>query len=208
MALLAIIRHGATEWTAARRLQGRADIGLSAAGRDAVSHWRLPPDVIGWPWDTSPLQRCLQTAAILRQTHPGAGRLHQEARLIEMSFGSWEGQTLADLRAAGGRAVLAREQRGLDFRAPGGESPRDLQQRLQPWLDAIATADRHTLAIAHKGVIRALYALATGWDMRDKPPDRLAYDALHLFEAAPTEIRIVALNRRLDPAVLATDNRA
>ncbi|HEY8014114.1 MAG TPA: histidine phosphatase family protein, partial [Dongiaceae bacterium] len=33
MALLALLRHGPTIWTAARRLQGRADLPLSPEGR-------------------------------------------------------------------------------------------------------------------------------------------------------------------------------
>src|SRR5262249_53839227 len=165
MVALAIIRHGETEWTAARRLQGRSDIGLSAAGRESVARWRLPGDVIGWSCQASPLRRCLETADILRRTHPAAGLLRPEPRLIDMSFGRWEGRTLADLRAEYGATMAELERQGLDFRAPGGESPRDVQDRLKPWLADIAAADRSILAISHKGIIRALYALASGWDM-------------------------------------------
>ena len=41
VALLALLRHGPTSWTAARRLQGRADLPLSPEGRQAVARWRL-----------------------------------------------------------------------------------------------------------------------------------------------------------------------
>ena len=208
MAALAIIRHGQTEWTAARRLQGRSDIGLSAAGRESVAQWRLPGDVIGWSWHASPMRRCQETADILRRTHPTAGPLRHEPRLIEMSFGSWEGRTLADLRSENGATMAELERQGRDFRAPGGESPRDLQDRLEPWLAEIAAADRPVLAISHKGVIRALYSLASGWDMRDKPPQRLAYDALHQFAVDRNGIRIVALNQRLRQAAPASEEGA
>jgi probable phosphoglycerate mutase len=30
-------------------------------------------------------------------------------------------------------------------------------------------------------VIRAVYASAAGWDLRGKPPAKLAWDAVHLF---------------------------
>ena len=73
------------------------------------------------------------------------------------------------------------EAQGLDLRPPGGESPRDVQQRLLPWLAAIAQEGGNHFAIVHKGVIRALYAMATGWTMERKAPDRLAYDCLQLF---------------------------
>ncbi len=208
VAALAIIRHGETEWTAARRLQGRSDVGLSAAGRESVARWRLPDDVIGWSWHTSPLRRCQETAALLRRTHPGAGPPQSEPRLIEMSFGSWEGRTLSDLRAEYGPTMAELERQGLDFRAPGGESPRDLQDRLKPWLADLADADRPILAISHKGVIRALYALASGWDMRGKPPQRLAYDGLHRFAVDRHGIRIVALNQRLRRVAPASEEGA
>ena len=41
MSLFALIRHGATDWNAERRLQGRADLPLSAPGREAVRGWRV-----------------------------------------------------------------------------------------------------------------------------------------------------------------------
>jgi probable phosphoglycerate mutase len=50
------------------------------------------------------------------------------------------------------------EAAGLDFRPPGGESPRDVQERLKPYLASLAGP---TIAVTHKGVLRALYALAT-----------------------------------------------
>jgi probable phosphoglycerate mutase len=98
-----------------------------------------------------------------------------------MRHGAWEGRRLADLRAEFGADMAANEARGLDYRAPGGESPRELQARLRPWLVEVAAAGEPVLAIAHKGVIRALYAAASGWDMTGKPPERLTDEALHCF---------------------------
>ena len=89
---------------------------------------------------------------------------------------------------------LGEEAEGLDFRAPGGESPRDVQARLAPLLAEIARAARPTVAVTHKGVIRALYALAVGWDMTDKPPEKLRDDCVHVFtlsaEGAPSVDRL------------------
>ena len=48
----------------------------------------------------------------------------------------------------------------------------------------IAAAGTPTLAVTHRGVIRAIFAEATGWDMRGKPPARLEWDAAHLFTLA------------------------
>jgi broad specificity phosphatase PhoE len=52
-----ILRHGPTDWNEDRRLQGRADRPLSAAGRRAVARWSLPGALHTWRWHTSPLAR-------------------------------------------------------------------------------------------------------------------------------------------------------
>jgi len=194
MSSLFLLRHGPTEWTAARRLQGRSDISLSTAGRSVVESWRLPERAAHGDWISSPLGRATETAEILRRSHRQATDLLIEPRLVEMSFGEWEGQTLADLRAIHGMAMIEWEGRGLDFRAPGGESPRDVQDRLRPWLEQLAAGDKDALAVTHKGVMRALYALASGWDMRGKAPHRLLDNAAHEFELDRAGLRIRRLN--------------
>jgi probable phosphoglycerate mutase len=35
--------------------------------------------------------------------------------------------------------------------------------------------------MTHKGVIRAVLALASGWDMTAPPPTRLRWDCAHMF---------------------------
>ena len=176
-----MMRHGPTAWTAERRLQGRTETALSAEGRAAVSSWRLPRQIANFAWVTSPLARVRETAALL-----GHADAPVDERLAEMSFGDWEGRRLSDLRAEFGTAMAALEGRGLDFRAPGGESPRDVQQRLESFLLEVGRGDRDLIVVTHKSVIRSLYALATGWPMLGRSPDRLAEFALHLF-AVDTE---------------------
>ena len=179
MVELTVIRHGPTAWTEAGRIQGQHDEPLSPAGRDAVPDWHLPPHLADQLWVSSPLRRCCETAALLGHTAAAV-----EPRLIEMHWGSWEGRTLADLRRALGPAFKANERRGLDFRPVAGESPREVQRRLAPWLAAVAMAGRATVAVSHKGVIRALYAMASGWDMVGAPVQELAWDCAHGFAVA------------------------
>jgi probable phosphoglycerate mutase len=142
---------------------------------------------------SSPLLRAVATAQRL-----GAVRPAVEPRLTEMDWGEWEGFTLAELRTRFGPAMAAAEARGLDFRPPGGESPRDVQARLGPLLAEIAAEGRPVVAVTHKGVIRAVLARATGWDMQGKPPARLSWDAAHLFRlAADGSPRVERLNLAL-----------
>lgn len=192
---LLLIRHAATAWNAEKRMQGRSDIPLSTEGKTEAASWRLPKDLGGYDWFTSPLTRARETAALLGQPDSDI-----EPRLIEMDWGQWEGQRLPDLRQRLGAEMVALEDRGLDFRPPGGESPRDLQLRLRPWLLARAKSNQATVAVTHKGVIRALYALAVGWDMRGKPPTKLQNAACHRFALAPDgTLTLLAANITLRP---------
>jgi probable phosphoglycerate mutase len=169
-----LIRHGRTAWNEQGRMQGRADLPLSPEGRAEVLRRRLPD---GWSdarWLSSPLKRATETAALLTD-----GPVAVEPRLIEMDWGAWEGRTLAELRAED-RAMAGNEARGLDFRPPGGESPREVRARIENLF--VEFRDGPVVCVAHKGVIRAALSLATGWDMRSKPPLCLADDAVLVLE--------------------------
>jgi probable phosphoglycerate mutase len=98
---------------------------------------------------------------------------------VEAHWGEWQGELLTDLRVRLGEAMRGNEARGLDFTPPGGESPRQVIARVRIWL---AQLTEPTLAITHRGVIRAIIADACGWDMRGPPPARLDWNALHLFD--------------------------
>ena len=176
---LVVLRHGPTDWNEAGRIQGRSDRALSEAGRALVTRWRLPDGLESWSWFVSPLGRARETAALL-----GHQDATVEAALIEMHWGAWEGRQLDQLRARDPDAMADNEARGLDFRPSGGESPRDVQRRLLPWLARLAEAGRPSVAVCHKGVIRALYALASGWDLRGKAPEKLRDNCAHRFAVA------------------------
>ena len=66
--IVAFVRHGRTEWNDAGRMQGRADIGLSEAGRAQVRGWTLPRSLAGARFVASPLARARETAAIMGKT--------------------------------------------------------------------------------------------------------------------------------------------
>lgn len=175
---LVMIRHAPTAWNKEKRLQGRADVSLGEAGKSAAALWKPDPAWLGYRILVSPLLRARETAAVLFP----AARMEIEPRLIEMDFGAWEGKSLADLRGAAGSDAAERETLGLDFRAPDGESPREVQRRILPLLRELAAARRPTVAVTHKAVLRATYALATGWQMQEKPPQKLKDACAHRFE--------------------------
>ncbi len=173
MIRLVVLRHGPTAWNAGKKIQGRSDIALSPTGRKIVGGWRLEPEFMTYERLSSPLIRAIETARIM-----GLAPTRRVARLTEMNWGDWEGRTIAGLRAELGLEMAENERRGLDFRPPGGESPRDIQGRLGEWLGELSES---TVAVTHKGVIRALYAMASGWDMTGDPVQKLRDGMAHGF---------------------------
>jgi len=161
------LRHAPTLWNRQRRIQGRTDVDLDEAGILDTKHWYLSDEDRAREWYSSPLSRCRQTGTAL-----GLVMTSSDA-LIEMDWGQWEGESLADLRENSPKDMAANEALGLDFRPEGGESPREVQARLKPFMATITDAGRDVGLLTHKGVIRALVAEATGWDMKNEPPVRL-----------------------------------
>ncbi len=158
-------------------MQGRHDVPLSAAGRTELALWRVPPPMVAAKcWYSSPLARAVETAAVLASRAPCIA-----PALVEMDWGQWEGATLAALRERHGSAFTRAEARGLDFRPPAGESPRDVLARVRSWLSELAHEDAAVVAVTHNGVLRALLAAATGWDMIDRAPFKLRPGCVHQF---------------------------
>jgi len=162
---LAFLRHGPTEWNAAGRIQGHTDIPLSEAGL-ALMAARALPFAFARIY-ASPMLRARQTAQALGLATPLL-----DARLMEQNWGAWEGLTRAEILAQGGEDafVKAGSERGEAFRPGDGESTGELHARVAAFLKDIAREDGDAIAVAHLGVLRAAYTLATGWDMATPMP--------------------------------------
>lgn len=173
---IAFVRHAPTAWNEAGRIQGHSDQPLSESGIKAAQSWLLPVWCLQRKCLSSPLQRARQTAELLDLLNCDVAQA-----LIEMNWGDWEGKRLAELRESLGKEMAKNEARGLDFQPPGGESPRMVQERLRHWFKKLSRDTPDLVGVAHKGVIRAAYALASGWDMVAEPPHKLRYDCLHDF---------------------------
>lgn len=181
MTRLLALRHAPTDWNESGQLQGRADRPLSPLGRSTAATWSLPPFAADWPVFCSPLKRAQQTAVLMR-LRPGI-----EPALIEMDWGAWEGRNLGELRRTGGEDFARIEAAGLDLQPPQGESPRAVAARLSTWLEGLV---RDSVAIAHKGVLRALVHLATGWSFEGKIPVKAPSGTALLFHREAGSLRV------------------
>ncbi|MFC3072138.1 histidine phosphatase family protein [Shinella pollutisoli] len=159
-----LIRHGETDWNAEGRLQGQKDIPLNGTGRgQAAGNGRalktLLGDAAGFDFVASPLSRTRETMEILRGAmgiDPAAYRT--DRRLVEVSFGDWEGHTLPELMEIAPERVRERARGKWDFIPPGeaAESYEILCWRVGSWL---ADVRGPTVCVAHGGVCRALFRL-------------------------------------------------
>ncbi|SDB28346.1 histidine phosphatase family protein [Bauldia litoralis] len=156
---IVFLRHGETNWNVEGRLQGQRDISLNDNGRAQAKRngeaiRAAVADIADFDFVASPLERSRETMEIARLAmglDPSA--FHLDDRLREITFGDWEGFTLAELRATHPDLVAAREQDKWSFLPPGGESYEQLSERVQGWL---ATISRPTMAVSHGGVGRVL----------------------------------------------------
>jgi broad specificity phosphatase PhoE len=161
--VLYYIRHGETDWNVEGRLQGQCDIPINAKGRtqadlcggilrDLLARDAINPASLDFV--SSPLGRTRETMDRLRavlQLDPATYRT--DPRLIEVSFGQWEGFTLAELGARFPDAIAARERDKWNFTPPDAESYAATSRRMREWYD---TLTRDTVAVAHGGTFRGL----------------------------------------------------
>ena len=180
MVKIAFLRHGPTAWNVEGRIQGSTDIPLSAEGLAQMRGLRLPfthPRAFA-----SPKARAQQTAQAL-----GLADARTDERLVEQNWGRWEGLTRAEIIARDGADcyIRAGANRGGLFRPPGGESTREVLERVASFLSDAAKGDGDAVAVAHLGVLRAAYTLATGWDMATPMPPDLDVAKILVLRLAP-----------------------
>ena len=136
---------------------GRADIGLAEPAEAAAARLRplLPAE---YTLHASPLARARLLAEAL-------GTPRCDPRLQEIDFGAWELQPFAAL----GAALDAWVADPLGFRAPGGESAREMAARVLAWLEALRATPCPTpvVVVAHGGPLRVIAGHLLGL-----PPER------------------------------------
>lgn len=161
--VLYYIRHGETDWNAGYRLQGQADTPMNAAGEaQARRSGKILRKLLALrglaasdlDYVSSPLSRARVTMDVVRtelSLEPSGYRI--DPRLIEMSFGDWDGLDFAALQAREAAALAVRAQDPWYFAPPGGESYEQILPRIRDWHVGIT---RDTVVSAHLCTARAL----------------------------------------------------
>jgi broad specificity phosphatase PhoE len=175
---LILVRHGETDWNAARRLQGQADIPLSVGGLRQVEALRElvagfgPSHVVA-----SDLHRTRETSTALGYATP---RL--DPRLREADLGEWTTRSIDQLRAEEPEAYAA--WRAGDYTPPGAERWDDMLARVAEAVDELREAGGCQLVVTHGGPIRAACLHLLGLHPR------------HVLPVAPASVTVIEVNSR------------
>ena len=207
------VRHGETAWNVDTRIQGQLDIGLNAQGQWQAE--RVGAALAGESIDriySSDLQRAQSTAqAIARHARNITARevaLHQGLR--ERGFGSFEGETWADIAQKWPDQSMRWKQRDPHFAPPGGETPTELLARVSATVNDIAArhAGEHIVLVAHGGVMDMLYRLATRQELHAPRTWHLGNAAINRLLWTPESLTLVGWGdvRHLEGAALDESN--
>jgi probable phosphoglycerate mutase len=158
--VIALIRHGQTDWNQAALMQGRTDIPLNDTGRAQARE--VVAELAESDWDvivSSPLGRARETAAIIAD---GLGLELGPAYdgLTEQDFGDAEGMLVSEVHG-----------RWPNRDIPGAESDEAVGERGVAALEQIAAdyPGKNVLAVAHGTLIRRTLSLISGHDAHDYP---------------------------------------
>ena len=147
-----LVRHGASSWNLARRLQGQADIELSDLGRRQAEALRPIIAAVG-PCRaiSSDLKRVRETAELIGGPAPDF-----TAGLREIDVGDWTGEAIADLVHRDADAYAG--WRAGTYTPPSGEGWPDFVSRDSGQIEheREAAPCANLLVVCHGGVIRAL----------------------------------------------------
>ncbi|HLO76368.1 MAG TPA: histidine phosphatase family protein [Magnetospirillum sp.] len=189
-----LVRHGETHWNRQKRIQGHGDSPLTLKGvEQAKAYGRTIAEMIGgagdWRLLSSPLPRCVQTAAILSEV---AGldfaRIELENRLKEISTGHWSGRLKAEMQP---EELSGSGTNSWFFRCPGGESYDHFAARLSAWLSERRAGEK-MVVVSHGVAGRVLRGLHLGMDADQALAGESPQDAIFLLR--PGSIKRIGCN--------------
>jgi 2,3-bisphosphoglycerate-dependent phosphoglycerate mutase len=162
--LLALVRHGQSEWNSAGLFAGRTDIDLTATGTEQARDAGRRLKALGIQFDfgfTTTLKRAQRTLELVLEELGQTGiQVIRDAHLDERDYGELTGMTRAAAIQQWGEERVHLWRRSYDVAPPGGESLKDTAARVLPYyvqeiLPRVLRGER-VLVAAHGNSLRAL----------------------------------------------------
>jgi broad specificity phosphatase PhoE len=177
------VRHGETAWNKEGRLQGQADTLITEEGRhQADRNGHKLKELLGDPekfdFVASPMKRTRETMERIRAVLGLDPKAYStDPRLVELSFGDWQGRTYVELEREEPGAYARRIADKWGFVPPGegAESYAMLALRVAPFVRELK---RPMVCVTHGGVIRSIFVLLGALEpddasLADTPQDRI-----------------------------------
>lgn len=152
------VRHGETIWNKEKKIQGQSDIPLNEYGKElghitADALKDIPFDIVY----SSPLIRAKETAEILVKNRNL--EIHEDHRLVEMSFGEGEGESLPEIHAHPEMKLHNFIHNPREYTPPvGGETFEELYDRCKSFIKDIIIPSENKyntmLIVGHGALIR------------------------------------------------------
>lgn len=162
--VLALIRHGESEYNKQDRFTGLKNPSLTAHGiREAIDAGRTLK-ATGFHCDvafTSKLRRAQQSLQlIVKELQAKSAPRFEEAALNERDYGELAGLTREAARARWGAARVQAWRRSFDIAPPGGESLQMTAGRTLPFFDhhirPLLVTGQRVLVVAHGNSLRSI----------------------------------------------------
>ncbi|HIP40411.1 MAG TPA: histidine phosphatase family protein [Desulfocapsa sulfexigens] len=194
--ILALLRHGKTEWNEKKLIQGRQDSPLSLSGKKQVHEWGVfLQDCTIDRIIASDLGRVQETVSIL-QKYNNQVPVIWKAALREQSWGQWEGKTFHQLEIEQPEKLAAQVKAGWDFCPPEGESRKEVLQRVLPVIQEVVEQfpGEQILIVSHEGIVKSLIYHLAGRAFLPEEKKLLEKRQLHLLIAMKEKLSLGPLN--------------
>lgn len=170
MTELWLVRHGQTDWNLMGKWQGQATDapGLNNTGCVQVLAIRKQLKKLNFTAIYgSDLLRAKQTAELIAE--PLGLTVTLEPRLREINLGVWEGLLSEEIQARYSQELAERARNPFYSRAPNGESPQDVAERVLAAIDEISSKhrDESVMIISHGIALAIIICRAEGFQLKD-----------------------------------------
>jgi len=180
-----LIRHGETEWNVLHRFQGISDVPLNETGRKQAGFARKGLEHIALDAIyTSPLQRAMETAAIIRGTGPVP--VYALEGLREMGVGEWEGLLVSEIDKNYPGMYDVWRTRPSAIRLKGGETFGATRARaVEAFWDIVKKHPGKTVAVvSHMMCISSILLTVAGLPLDEIWQHPICNAALNIVEAS------------------------
>lgn len=159
-----LVRHGETDWNAARRLQGHTDIDLNAKGLAQAKQMAHALYRINLEFDilyTSDLKRAAKTAQAIEQLFKTCAV--KNVALRERHLGALQGLTTYEAPTREPELWKSHLSRNIKENLRDGESIQQFSERIQTVLEQIRMqhSGKTILLVSHGGTLDMMYRIAS-----------------------------------------------